>query len=107
MSYNSNTADSPVSFNISGTSNDKPLEEVVKPKTGTIADFVNKLVNILFVIGMGLGPLIILYGAFLYVTAAGEIQKIARAKQVIIWAVIGMVVLLFIKGIQALITSLI
>lgn len=61
-----------------------------------LADVLNFLQSI-FVIALDvagmLAVIIVLYGAFLYVTAYGDDAKAETAKKTIFWAVIGVVIL--------------
>ncbi len=59
--------------------------------------------NWLFTLGLSLAPLMILIGVFFIVTAAGDPQKIATGKRVIMYAVIGFAIIMLTNGLIALI----
>jgi len=60
-------------------------------------------VSTIFWIAAGIATL---YGGFLYMTAAGDSEKVSKAKKQILYAVIAIVVGLMAKGAPALIESL-
>ncbi|MGC8651168.1 MAG: pilin [Minisyncoccia bacterium] len=66
----------------------------------TLIDLITK-----FLIGLAIviTPLIIVYAGFLYITAAGNEEKVKTAQKVLIWALIGFALVLIARGIPALI----
>ena len=48
----------------------------------------------------------IVVGAFLFLTSAGDLQKINRAKSLMIWTVVGFVIVLLAKGLLAMLESI-
>lgn len=67
---------------------------------------INKIVDFIFYLAVVLVPLMIIIAGFLFVTAAGNTEKIAQAKKIITWALIGFLIVLISKGIVALITNI-
>ena len=60
---------------------------------GSVISFIQQIFGIaLDIVGM-LAVIIVLYGAFLYVTAYGDDAKAETAKKTIFWAIIGVVML--------------
>lgn len=75
------------------------------PSTITdIKDLIEAIINWVFSIGIILAPLMIIIGAFMFLTSAGEPDKVRKAKKIIIWTIIGLAVILFSKGLISLIT---
>ncbi len=64
---------------------------------------INALINFLFVLAMALGPLLIIYAAFLILTAAGNAEQINKAKTIIIWTLVALAIVLLAKGLPAVI----
>lgn len=52
--------------------------------------FTSWIVNI----GLALAPLVIVYGGFLHITAAGNPEQASKGKKLILYAVIGLIVVL-------------
>jgi len=52
---------------------------------------------------MALGPIMIVYAAFLILTSGGDSTKISRGRQIIIWTLIAVALVLFAKGLPVLI----
>ena len=63
---------------------------------------INAIVNIIFTFAVAIAPLMIIVAGFYFVTAAGNPNQINTAKQIILWTLIGLLVVLCAKGIIAL-----
>ncbi len=70
---------------------------------GSFEDIINNLIDFIFKIAIVLAPLMVIIGGFLFMTAGGNIQQITQAKNLLIWTVIGLLVILLSKGILAII----
>lgn len=109
----------------SGCTNEKPkdnttpgLDESVdttEPKPGRIKnpliwenviEFGKYLITYIFRIGSGLAVAMILVGAIMLATSSGDLIRIGKGKQILIWAVIGFVVTMIVNGIIALIKTI-
>jgi len=69
----------------------------------SIEALIEGVTNWIFYIGIVLAPLMIVIAAFMFMTSAGDPNKVQRAKQIIIWTCIGLAIILFSRGIIALI----
>ncbi len=76
----------------------------------TIPDFLLALVDLVWLIGVPIIAICIIYSGFLFVTGGDNESKVAKARFVFMWTAIGAVVLLGAKGIamaiQATVLSL-
>ena len=63
-----------------------------------IADFI-------FSLALPVAIIMILYGGFLYMTAGGSEDKIKKAHQALLWALIGLAIVLAGKGLVRVICS--
>jgi cytochrome bd-type quinol oxidase subunit 2 len=71
--------------------------ESIKTQTGNNADFKSLLLTIInsFLTFLGvLAVLMIIFGGILYITAGGDPQKADKGKKIIMYAVIGIVIIL-------------
>lgn len=59
-----------------------------------ILRIVNNVMGYFFLIGMILTPLIILIGAFMFFTSAGDPARVGKGKALVVWASIGLAILL-------------
>ena len=57
-------------------------------------------------VSISLATIIVLYGAFQLLTSAGRPEQVEKGKRTILWAVIGIVVLLVAGGVTSIIRSL-
>jgi len=60
---------------------------------------LNKISDFLFTFGIALIPIAIIAGAYYFITAGGEPQKIETGKKIIIYAIIGVSVIFMAKAI--------
>jgi len=70
-------------------------------------DLVNNIIGFIFTIGVILAPLMYLIAGFYIVTAAGDVQKVTTGKSIILYTTIGLGILLFARGLIAVIKSVI
>ena len=64
----------------------------------TFQELLNNIIGFIFWVGFAIAPLILVIAGFLYVTSAGNVQRLATAKQMILYTVIGLAVLLISRG---------
>jgi len=81
-----------------GFSIENPLGE-----TSDIYTLVMKILDFLIVLAIPLSAILIVYAGFVYITSAGNEEKIKTAQKTLIWALIGFAVVLLAKGIPQLI----
>ncbi len=76
----------------------------------TIPEFLLALVDIVFLFGMPIIVLFIIYGGFLFVTAGDNEAQITKARKTILWTLVGAAVLIGAKviamAIEATVLSL-
>ena len=83
-----------------------PLGSVVicpPTKYREIGDIIEGLTNWIFYLAVILAPLMIIIGAFMYMTSAGNPEKVKKATALIKWSIIGLVIILAGKAIISLI----
>lgn len=94
-----------------------PPATPLQPPTGQVCvcnplnapDFdtiVNNLIDFIFKISIILVPLMIIVGAFLIMTAAGDPKKVGTGKNMIIYTLVGFTIVLLAKGILNVIKQL-
>lgn len=71
---------------------DKAAGQDDKAKTRDLGDTVRALINIISVIVGAIAVFMLIYGGFRYITSAGNDAGIQAAKNTIIYAIIGLVV---------------
>ncbi len=74
------------------------------PKAGlTLEDFIYLLLDILLLVALPALAIGILYGGFLLVTAAGNETEVTKAKQWILWSLVGGIIILGAKVIAGVV----
>ncbi len=63
---------------------------------------INSVINFIFIVALAIAPLMIIIAGFYFITAAGNPQKIDIAKRIILYTAIGLAIVLFAKGLIAL-----
>ncbi len=72
----------------------------------TIPDLIDRIIKALIVIAIPLVALMVMWGAFLIITSAGNPAKAKKGGMVILWAAIGFGVLLLANGVTSIIESI-
>jgi len=87
----------------------EPGKEYICPtsKFTSLEEIITSTVNYLFWLAIVACPLVIVIAAFMFLISTGDPGKTRLAKQMILWAVIGLAVILFSKLIQSTISSII
>ncbi len=67
---------------------------------------LQKIVPTLIAIAVPVVAIVVLYGAFLMITSAGDEEKISKGRKAIMWAAIGFVIVLLSTSIVPIIRSL-
>ena len=116
--------DSPVDYNASVTVTDNSgtiasdnATITVNPPSGniifrppgrikTLSEIVNEVLDYIFWIAIVLTPLLIIIAAFYFIFSGGSRERIATAKRIIFYAIIGFIVALLSKAIIGIIRSI-
>jgi len=85
-----------------------PGTVVICPPTKfkSIAEIIEAVTNWIFYLAVIIAPLIIIIGAFMFMTSGGEPNRVRKARNMIIWAAIGLAVILFSKGIYSIVRNI-
>jgi len=82
---------------------DIKIDSPIKYKN--IPDLIDSIVNYIFWVGLALAPLMILIGAFMIMSSGGDPNRVTNGKNMILYASIGLAIILFAKGIIAIIRA--
>lgn len=72
-------------------------------KAESLEEAINAVINFLFYLVMALAPIMIIWAAALLLTARGDVKQVSKAKTIILWTLIALVIVLLAKGIPSLI----
>ncbi|MDP2864249.1 MAG: TrbC/VirB2 family protein [bacterium] len=70
-------------------------------------DLLNTIVTFIFWIAIAIAPVMIMIAAFFLLTAGGDPKRIDTAKQIILWTVIGLAIILLAKGLISVLRQII
>ncbi|MFH1584783.1 MAG: PKD domain-containing protein [Patescibacteria group bacterium] len=56
---------------------------------------IERLLNVLFTLALGIAPLLLLYAGFLFLTGGGSPEQVGRAKNIVLWTIVGLIVIFF------------
>ncbi len=71
----------------------------------TFEELLGVIINFLFWVAVAISPLLILIGAFYFITAAGDPTRIETGKKIILWTCVGLFIILFAWGLIALVKT--
>lgn len=80
-----------------------PIDLFNPLKAGSLWEAIDALINFLFVLAFAIAPILFIYAAFLMIFNRGDPGSIAKAKTIILWTVIALAIILFAKGLPAVI----
>lgn len=72
----------------------------------TFEELIIAIINFLFTVALVIAPLMIIVGAFHFLTAAGDPKGVETGKKIIIYTLIGFVVILLARGIVEMIRGI-
>jgi hypothetical protein len=83
-----------------------PIDLLNPFNAGSLAEAIDALMNILFLLAFAIGPILIIYAAFLLLFSGGNTASVNKAKAIIFWTLIALTVILFAKGLPAAIKGM-
>ncbi|MDO8264781.1 MAG: pilin [Candidatus Parcubacteria bacterium] len=75
-------------------------------QAGNFEEILSKVLNFIFVLAVAVAPIMIVYAGFLFMTAGGNSEKITKAKNLILWTVAGLGIILFSRVLASLVQSI-
>lgn len=73
----------------------------------TFEQLVDSIINFIFTLSLPIVPLMIIIGAFYILTSGGEEKRVATGKNIITYSLIAFAIILFAKGLVAVIKQII
>ncbi|TET84935.1 MAG: hypothetical protein E3J36_00015 [Candidatus Nealsonbacteria bacterium] len=73
----------------------------------TFGELIDAIIDFIFYIAVVVAPLMIIIGAFYLLTAAGDPKKIGTGKNIIIYTLIGLAIVMLARGLIAMVESVI
>lgn len=68
--------------------------QINNPLTATtVEDLIDKVVNYLFYLGVAIAPVLILLGAFYFLTSGGNPERVEKGKKIILYTLLGVTIL--------------
>ncbi len=74
-------------------------------KYGTIPEVVAAIANFIFIISIPITSLMVVIGGVMFMTSGGDPKKVEQAKKLLLYAVIGLAIILLSKTIAAVIEN--
>lgn len=72
-------------------------------KAENFGELIDNIAKWLLNIGVPIGTIMVLWAAVLFMTSAGNDEKVTKAKKTLTWAVIGIAILIIARGVASLI----
>jgi len=72
-------------------------------ETSDITTLVENILNFLIILAIPITAILVVYAGYLYITSAGNEEKVKIAQKALIWAIIGFAIVLIANSIPAII----
>lgn len=72
----------------------------------TLSDVVEGISNWLLNFAIILGPVLLVVAGVIFMTAAGDPNRVSTAKRMILWTIVGFLIILLAKGIVSVVKNL-
>lgn len=72
----------------------------------TFGELINAIIDFIFWVAIVIAPIVIIIAAFYFLTSAGDPEKVRTAKRIILFAFIGLIIILSGRGIVALVMQI-
>jgi len=74
--------------------------------TGSLTELINRIAGILFTVAIVLAPILLVIAGMIYMTAGGNPGRVAQARSIIIWTVVGFGLILVSRGLVIVLRSI-
>jgi len=71
----------------------------------TFDEFINAIIDVIFNLLLALMPIIIIIGAYFFITAGDDLKKVETGKKIIFYAIVGFIIVLAAKGLVTLLKN--
>ena len=71
--------------------------------TNDISTLISNIINFLIILAIPITAILIVYAGFLYITSAGNDEKVKTAQKALIWAIIGFAIVLVASSVPIII----
>lgn len=68
-------------------------------------ELIDRIIDLIFTLSLLIVPIMILIAAFYFVTSMGDMEKVLKAKKMILWTLIGFIVIISAKGLIVLLQT--
>lgn len=72
----------------------------------SIEVLLDNVINYIFLIATAITPILIIVGGFYFITSAGSVDKVTKAKNIITYTIIGYAIVLFARGLVYILADL-
>lgn len=70
-------------------------------------ELLDRVIQLIFVTGLALSPVFLIWGAFQFLTSAGDAKKVTSGTDIIKYTIVGIVVIVFARAIVFIIRNVI
>jgi len=72
----------------------------------TFQELIDAILNFIFYVGVVIFPIMAVIAGFLFLSSGGDPSKIKKAKDILLYSIIGLLIILLAKGIISMLESL-
>lgn len=88
-----------IAFPVQAVSIDNPLGDK------TFTDIIDSVINFIFFFGIAVAPLMVIIAGLMILTARDDAEQVKRGRQIILYVMIGLGIILFAKGIVSVLNQ--
>lgn len=90
-----------------GDGRGRPPISLINPlKAKTFWEAIEALINILSLLAFAIAPILIIYAAFLIMTAGGKAEQVNKGKTIILWTLVALAIVLMAKGLPSVVKGI-
>ena len=75
-------------------------------KSCQLTDLINNILRFIFNIALVVTPLMVVIGGFMFISAGGKPEQVAKARNLLLWTAVGFVVILSARGLTSILKEL-
>ena len=75
-------------------------------KVGSFTALINNIINFIFTIAVIIAPILLVIAGVIFMTAAGDPTKVATARRMLLWTIVGFGIILISKGLVSVLKGI-
>lgn len=73
----------------------------------TFFELLESIIQLIFIAGIAISPVFVIWGGFMFITAAGDARKVTSAANILKYAFVGILIIIFARSVVFIIKNVI